>query len=176
MLMQAALVATVVLAGVSDLRSQRVPNVLTLCATIFALALHCFSGGLAGLLFGVGGLATGLALLIGFYMAGGMGAGDVKLLATVGAFVGPAQVLWVFFFAAIAGGLYALGLLLVVAVSRPGGINAARGLRSGIMTLVLTGGDVRSLSSSLESYPKLRYAVVIGLGVVAARLLDGTLS
>lgn len=173
---QVALAVTVALAAVTDIQRQRVPNWLTLSATVVALTLHTVSGGSTGLLFSAAGLACGFALLIGFYAAGGMGAGDVKLLATVGAFVGATQVLWVFLFAAIAGGLYALGVLLVTMINRSGGVNTARELRSGIRTFVLTGGNVQSLRPSFGSYPKLRYAVVIALGVIAIRLLDGTLS
>lgn len=173
---QGALFVTVLVAAVTDVRSQRVPNWLTLSATLFALIFYSFSGGFAGFLFSASGLAFGFALLIGFYLAGGMGAGDVKLLATVGAFVGARQVLWVFLFSAIAGGVYALGLLVSVAVSRSGGWNTARELRSGVTAFVLTGGNVQSLRPTLGSYPRLRYAVAIALGVVATRFLDGLVS
>lgn len=173
---QVALVVTVILAAVTDIHSQRVPNWLTLSATLLAFSLHTYSGGLSGLLFSAAGLAFGFALLIGFYLAGGMGAGDVKLLAAVGAFVGAQQVLWVFLVAALAGGLYALVLLLVVEVSRSGWLRAGRELQSEIRMFLLTGGNLQSVRQSLGSYPKLRYAVVIALGVVATRLWSAALT
>lgn len=70
-------------AATIDVRSRRVPNALTAPLAIAGLVLHLICGGAAGLassaLWGVGALAAFLP----FYLAGGMGAGDVKLLGAV---------------------------------------------------------------------------------------------
>jgi prepilin signal peptidase PulO-like enzyme (type II secretory pathway) len=55
----------------------------------FALFLHAWFDGVPGALFSLGGLVTGLGLFLFFYLSGGIGAGDVKLMAAVGAMVGP---------------------------------------------------------------------------------------
>lgn len=81
--------AVLVFASVTDIRNHRVPNWLTFSGMVVGLASYFLTGGFGGLLFSAEGLILGFALLIPFYMAGGMGAGDVKLLAAVGALLGP---------------------------------------------------------------------------------------
>jgi len=172
---QVALVVTVVIAAVTDIIGQRVPNWLTLSALLLAVTLHTIASGTDGLLFSLAGFGAGFALLIPFYALGGMGAGDVKLLAAVGAFMGAKQVLWVFIFAGLFGGLYAVGLLVMQAFQQFGAAGAAKDLQTHLKTIVLTGGDVRSWTSTLRSYPKLRYAVVIALGVAVTRFFEESL-
>lgn len=104
-----------VVAAVIDGRQLKVPNWLT-----FPMIL---SGWLAsGIIYGWGGLgaslwgtAIGLGLLLPAYAIGGMGAGDVKLLAGVGAWVGASQTFWAFIVSAIIGAIIAV---VMVAVSR----------------------------------------------------------
>ena len=59
-----------------------------------------------------GGLLLGFAVFFVFYAIGGMGAGDVKLMAAIGAFLGPKDVLFAALYTAIAGGVYAILLLV----------------------------------------------------------------
>lgn len=101
--------AAVALAAHSDLRKRRVPNWLTLslAATgVLAAAVRpdlSVSQSLAGL---------GIGLLIPFvlFALGMLGAGDAKLLAAIGAWMGPQGVLWVLLFTALAGAALSLGL------------------------------------------------------------------
>ena len=67
------------IAAVTDIRSRRIPNWLTYSAILLGVGYHTIVNGPQGFFFGAGGLFLGLALLIVFYLAGGMGAGDVKL-------------------------------------------------------------------------------------------------
>ena len=103
-----------------DLRSRRIPNRLILVGTIVAFLLQTllptgaglFSrpmGG-AGFIFSLCGFAVGLSILIPFYAMRVLGAGDVKLMAMVGAFVGPAGVLGATLLSMLAGGVLALGV------------------------------------------------------------------
>ncbi|MDH3275966.1 MAG: A24 family peptidase [Gammaproteobacteria bacterium] len=87
----AALVLFVLLAAAvaTDLRSHRIPNMLLLPALSLALMLHTMTSGTDGLIVAATGLTLGLAMLFPFYLAGGIAAGDVKLLGVVGSFVGP---------------------------------------------------------------------------------------
>jgi len=99
--------------AVKDFRGQRIPNWLTYSGLIAGLVVRIglggwteLSGGLAGMLF-----AGGIFLLL--FLLGGMGGGDVKLMAAVGAWVGVAQVGILLIMSAIAGGLLAVGYVLV---------------------------------------------------------------
>lgn len=95
-------------AAIFDLRQRRVPNWITLPGIVMALALNAFLYETPGLWLSLKGL--GLACLIYFplYLLRGMGAGDVKLMAAIGAAVGPMDWLGVLFLTAIFGGLAAV--------------------------------------------------------------------
>ncbi len=103
--------AILVEAAVIDGLKLRVPNWLTFHFVIGGLAFAAWSGGSPGLLWSLGGAALGLALLLPLYAIGGMGAGDVKLLAGVGAWMGPALTLGAFVATAITGGLMAVAMV-----------------------------------------------------------------
>jgi prepilin peptidase CpaA len=113
--MQSAIVVllTVVLvtAMCTDLRWSRIPNWLTFPAMGFALLAHAWVGGLEGALFSLGGLGAGLGLFLVLYVTGSSGAGDVKLMAAVGALTGPYGALLSGLLAILVGGLYALGAM-----------------------------------------------------------------
>ncbi|WP_314438782.1 A24 family peptidase [Massilia timonae] len=101
-----------------DVRARRIPNAIVFPGMLAAFALHALLpqgqglfgpqvGGL-GLLQSLGGWGLGLALLLPMYALRLMGAGDVKLLAMVGAFVGAGQILTVGLVTLVAGGVLAL--------------------------------------------------------------------
>lgn len=101
-----------VIGGVYDARSRRVPNLLTLPAICFGLILHFTLGGWREL-----GSATVAGLICGFiflafYLAGGMGAGDVKLIAAVGCLAGLSVIGQLLIYTSISGGVMAIGLAL----------------------------------------------------------------
>src|SRR3954453_2102749 len=77
-----------------DWRTRRIPNLLTFggaaVACAFALTFH----GLEGLAVALGGWGVGFVLLLPMFLLGGMGAGDVKLLACLGAWLGPHDAFW----------------------------------------------------------------------------------
>lgn len=95
-------------ATVIDLRSRRIPNELTAAMTGIGIALA--ASGTSGVSIGasLAGLCLGLLLMMPGYALGATGAGDVKLMAGVGAIVGPALVLSAFLFTAVAGGVLAV--------------------------------------------------------------------
>jgi prepilin peptidase CpaA len=98
-------------AALIDLRSRRIPNWLTLAAVLAGLAWHTLRDGPTGLSVALAGAALGLALLLPFYMVRGVGAGDVKLLAAIGALVGPQTLVSVAIYGALVGGAISLVLL-----------------------------------------------------------------
>src|SRR5580693_1946341 len=95
--------AVLVEAAVIDGWKLRVPNWLTFHFALGGLIYAAWMGGGQMLLWSLGGAVLGLALLLPLYAIGGMGAGDVKLLAGVGAWVGPAVTLWAFATSAVVG-------------------------------------------------------------------------
>lgn len=110
----AIVAAGVIVATVVDLRTRRIPNVLT--GAMAVLGVGFAAAGLTGVTLGASiiGLALGLALMMPGHLLGATGAGDVKLMGAVGAVAGPALVLNAFLLTAVAGGV----LALVVAVRR----------------------------------------------------------
>jgi prepilin peptidase CpaA len=101
--------------AVVDLRTRRIPNLLTVPAALVGLLMNLSCGGAPGALACGAGLLAGLAAFLPFYLAGGFGAGDVKAMAAVGAFLGPKGVLLA---AAGTFGVGGLGALLVVGALR----------------------------------------------------------
>jgi prepilin peptidase CpaA len=104
-------VAAALIAAATDIWKFKVYNVLTVPVMFGGLAYHAFIGGWAGLGGSAVGLAFGFAILLLFYTMGGMGAGDVKLMAAVGAWLGMPLTFYVFIASALAGGVYAVALL-----------------------------------------------------------------
>ncbi|MGH8784430.1 MAG: A24 family peptidase [Cupriavidus necator] len=109
-----ATIVIVLTAAAIDLDRRRIPNWLTFGAWIVALPLQvAIHGVAAGSLAWLCGWLAGLALFLPFYLLRGMAAGDVKLLAAVGAWLGVSMVLKVALATCVIGGVWALALLLV---------------------------------------------------------------
>lgn len=92
----------------SDVRTHRIPNLLNYSALVLGLLAGTLFGGWRGLLQGLAGAFIGGGVFFLFYLVKGMGAGDVKLMAAVGAWLGTQQTLVVMMAAAISGGVLAI--------------------------------------------------------------------
>lgn len=100
---------------IDDLRRRRIANWIPAVALVGGLLLMSVEAGWRGVGSAVlGSIAGGAAFLI-FFLRGGMGGGDIKLMAGFGALLGPARVLEAALWAAACGGLIAV---IVIAVSR----------------------------------------------------------
>ncbi len=108
-----AVVAVALVACVSDIRTRRVPNLLTLGGAAAALIFSALQGGLAGFGWSAAGWLTGAVLFFPFFAVRGMGAGDVKLIAALGAWLGAFDALYLAAFTALAGGAMALVAVLL---------------------------------------------------------------
>src|SRR5512144_1843846 len=84
----AAVIAVAVTACVWDLSTQRVPNVLTFGAAGAAVAFALWQHGVAAMGWSLAGWLTAIALFFPLFALGGLGAGDVKLLGALGAWLG----------------------------------------------------------------------------------------
>jgi len=155
-------------AAVTDVRSRKIPNLLTYPAMLTGIVYHAATKGFPGFLFSAEGLLLGVSLLIVFYFLGGMGAGDVKLLGAVGALIGPKGVFTAFLFTALIGGLYA-GVLLALS-----GYLAETVKRYGTMleTYMFTRKVYYIPPERRDGkMPVLRYGVVIAAGTLCSVLL-----
>lgn len=104
--------AVLVLAAVIDGWKLKVPNWITFPLVAGGWIYSTAYFGWEGLGWSLFGTVVGLALLLPAYAIGGMGAGDVKLLAGVGAWVGSENTLYAFCLSAIVGGAIAIGMVL----------------------------------------------------------------
>src|SRR5262249_17568070 len=96
------------LAAVSDVWMFKVHNVLTVPLLLSGLVYHGVVGGGGALTSSAFGVLFGFGVLFAFYLMGGMGGGDVKLMAALGAWLGMPLIVYVFLVSALAAGLYAL--------------------------------------------------------------------
>lgn len=95
-----------------DVRSRRIPNLLTGPAILVALMLHLVDGGWRGLASSfLALLVCGTAFLV-IYLAGGMGAGDVKFIAAQGCFLGLASAGPLLVLTALCGGVLAVAMVI----------------------------------------------------------------
>ena len=104
----AAATACALVGSIFDVKSRRIPNFITMPAFLFGLVLHLALGGWRQLLSSLAaGIICGLVFLV-FYLAGGMGAGDVKLILAVGAIAGLSHVAYLLVLTALSGGVMAI--------------------------------------------------------------------
>jgi prepilin peptidase CpaA len=99
-------------AAIMDLWKFRVYNVLTLPLLLSGILFHSLTQGAEGMTVSLLGALFGLGVLVPFCLLGGMGAGDVKLLAGVGAWLGTPTTFVVFLLSGLVGGVYALFLII----------------------------------------------------------------
>jgi prepilin peptidase CpaA len=157
-------VVVALLASVTDLRSRRIPNWLTFGAAAAAVVAQAATTGLPGVGSAAAGWAVGLALFLPLFLLRGMGGGDVKLLAALGACLGPATAVWLALWSAVAGGVLALGVSVAHGYSRQAFQNVW-GLLSYWRIMGVRPNPALTLETSVA--PRLPYSVPIaaGLGV-----------
>ena len=160
---RAIVVAIALVAVVCDVRTRRIPNWLTFGAAFTALGYATVSAGLPGLETSAAGWLAGAALFFPFFALGGMGAGDVKLLAALGAWLGPAESVWLAMFSAAAGGVVGLAVALARGYLR----TAISNLWLMLMHWRVQGLEpVPGLTLKDGSAPRLAYAIPITIGLV----------
>ena len=153
--------AILVMAAIGDLRTRRIPNRVVAILGILGLAYSVMKHPvLPGLSQSGGGILVGLGCWLPFYALGWLGAGDVKLYAAAGAWLGPARALD----GAIVGALFG-ALLSLIWMMR------SHGVKDTVQTLGMAAGSPGILSpSSDEAYRRSRlpYGVAIAFGALWA--------
>lgn len=115
----------VITAAVLDYRTKKIPNWITMPALLAGLAFHAAMPDGRGILWALAGFAVGFSLLIVPWLLGGGGMGDVKLLAALGAWLGPLMILAVFGASAVLAACMAAAVMVGSTLTH--GISAARG-------------------------------------------------
>jgi prepilin peptidase CpaA len=160
---QIVAVVVVLAACVTDLKTRRIPNVLTLGAALVGFGYHLIVGGWSGLFASLAGWGVGLALFLPLFALRGLGGGDVKLLAALGAWLGPGQTVWLALFTAIAGG----PLAIAMALSRGYLSRAVKNVWGLLMFWRVAGVQPHpTLTLDSPGMPRLPYAVPIAAGLV----------
>jgi prepilin peptidase CpaA len=145
-------------AAIWDVRWRRIPNWLTLSAFFGGLVVEVLRYGVEGVPLALGGAALGLGVLLPFYAMHAMGAGDVKLLAGVGALVGPQALVSVAIYAALVG-----GAISVIMLARRG-------------RLQFSMAEIKTRPTNLtRSGAKAPFGVAIACGVYLSMLLPSVI-
>ena len=151
------LILCLALACVTDIRERRIPNALVAATAVAGIGFSLLGRpSVAGFAAAVGGMATGLAVWLPFYILGMLGAGDVKLFAAAGAWLGPLGAVKAAALTAFAGG--ALALVLMLAHVGPG---------LTVLRLLMAVRDPMSLRTAASPRSsRMPYALAIAAGVV----------
>lgn len=112
LLLNGLLFLLLISSAVTDIKSNSIYNSQTYTAIVLGFVLNFIGAGWVGVIGSIGGFVVGFALLFVFYLAGGFGAGDVKLLAAIGALKGVDFVLWTMVYSALVGGLMAFAVII----------------------------------------------------------------
>ena len=158
-----AVLLVALLAVPFDVRTRRIPNALSLGAAAAAVCFAFFHAGLPGLTTALAGWVLAAALFFPFFAVGGMGAGDVKLLAAIAAWLGPVDAIYLAFFSSLAGGVAAL----VVSLKRGYGRLAVSNIWLMLAHWRVVGlRPVPGLTLRDSRAPRLAYAVPIAIGAL----------
>ncbi len=144
----------------SDTLFSKIPNLFNLLLLLFAFGYHTSNNGLAGFSLAFFGLLAGLGLFLIPFIMGGMGAGDVKALAVLGALLGPVTILQVFVYTGLVGGIMGLLQCLFVPQLRQTCLEWIRSIRAGLV-------PAKSLAQIPGQTLRFPYAAAIAFGYYA---------
>ena len=148
-------------AMVGDLRRRRIPNVVAGFIFVAGLAVSGYDGGVRSLLSGLAAAVILVLVLFAPWRTGGLGGGDVKLAAAVGAWVGLSHLVWFGLATALAGGIVA-GVCYLFARA------PARAEVRANLILAALHGDLPAEASHRKGHMSVPYAVAIAAGAAVA--------
>ncbi len=159
------MVPAAVLASWHDFRFRRIPNWLNAAIAVFGLGVQGIWNGWSGVQSGLLGMLVGFGILVVLWMMHVMGAGDVKFMAALGAWLGPELAFHSLLAGGIAGGVLALGM---IAYKRSWQVSAAN-----LGVMMSKAGSARAAFSDFGSARKLAqagvalpYAIPLTIGTV----------
>ncbi len=169
MLRLALVIAAATAATVIDLRTRRIPDVVTVPLALVGFALA--AAGRDGISIGssVTGFALGLLLMLPGFLLGATGAGDVKLMAAMGAMLGGVGTLVAFLYTAVAGGIIAAA----VALTRQRfahTVHAMGRLVARPVAAAASGDPADALPAAADAARWFPYGPAIAIGTVLAAL------
>lgn len=175
-LLCALTLAALMLAAVAtDIRARRIPNLLTGAGIVVGLLLQAllprgnglfdFSWGSLGLLPALAGLGVGFALFLPLHLLRVLGAGDVKLLAMAGVWLGPKLVLGAALLALVAGGALALATMFASGTTRRVLLNVRVMLTTAVVGA--HAGRLSAFDSAMTTGVRMPYAIAIAAGTLA---------
>ena len=162
------------IAGWTDLRSRRIPNWLTLPGVVLGLVLNATLNGWGGLKAGLLGVLVGFGLLLPFWLLRGLGTGDLKFAAALGAYSGPGRLVDV-----LIGSVFVAGAMaFVLVVYKRRFIQTMRNIGHILVSLVtfrLPGYHVTLDNPDALTIPKgvalsltvLAYGILSKVGIIA---------
>jgi prepilin peptidase CpaA len=151
-----------IIAGITDWRSRRIPNWLTVSGAILGLAVNAWLFRWPGLKSALLGLGLGLALLLPFVLVRSLGAGDWKLAGALGACLGPHSLLNVLVAAMLIAGVMALAMVIYTGRLRQTLVNIGHMLAA-FFSLRLPGTEV-SLDNPKSA--KIPFGVAFALATI----------
>jgi prepilin peptidase CpaA len=169
------LIALVFSAAAMDLKERRIPNRLLLAGLLCAFIMHLGSGTPSSALStGAAGAVLGLLLFLPLYLLRGMAAGDVKMMATVGAFTGPMLALQIGLATCCIGGAMALVIIIAKGRLRATLLNVKKLLHPVVMRVLFHVPVAAQPLAAGESVGGMPYGLAIAAGTLLILWLRGT--
>jgi prepilin peptidase CpaA len=162
------------IAAITDVWKFKVHNVLTLPLLASGLLYHGVMGGTSGLVASLMGFLFGFGVLMVLYILGGMGAGDVKFMAALGAWLGMPLTFYIFIASSLAAGVYAVALVLLYGKVRETWLNLRlAGYRLMILGRHLGSDDalVTEVTRTDRRQRLIPFTAMIALGLLVTVLL-----
>lgn len=164
------LIITVSICLWTDLKERRIYNKVLIPALVLGVGVNILNDGLIGLRSSGLGFSLGLLMLIIPFLSGGIGGGDVKLLATIGAIKGPQFLFYTFLAMGFSGGVMAI----IILIYRKKMLKAFKNIYVGFKLMIISRFKVISFSGDDEKY-MFPYGVAISVGtLVAFGILGGS--
>ncbi len=166
LIQKAALLAAIALVFYFDGRYRLIPNKLITVVVGLGLVTNTIISGWTGFALATAGFFAGLIILIIPFLLGGIGAGDVKLLAAIGCLLGPGFAAAAFLYGAVFGGIWAVIVLLKKK-------NLLQSLQAIGYRLMLSAAGQKTAAPPLHTFASGKdwgfpFGIAIGLGAAAA--------